>query len=333
MLGTRPTGHPRDAARLDRVRRIFTSPLVAPGLLAAAMAVTLTDARGLVGVLVLLATFAVASRWGRRAGMGVAGGAGAVALVMAPSWKDVSTLGLVLTATAVPLWVALAWVAGVTADERRRMTRETEALLEQLQHRSLHDPLTGLANRKLLLDRLERALQRVERHRTQVAVLFVDVDGFKPINDELGHVAGDGILVEIARRLSAELRASDTAARFGGDEFVVVCEDLHDDAEAFAVAQRMCTALRRPLPVSGGHSAVTASIGITLASSAAQDPRELLAHADQAMYRAKRTGGDRCAVFRMQMPTAHLAPRTGSGAILRPPAPRDGTSERERPVR
>ena len=118
---------------------------------------------------------------------------------------------------------------------------------EQLAHQALHDELTGLPNRRLLLDRLARALKRTERHGMQVAVLFMDIDDFKLINDGLGHQVGDELLVALSARLTRVLRSGDTlVARFGGDEFVVLCEDILDEEDAVRVAERIADALGEP---------------------------------------------------------------------------------------
>jgi diguanylate cyclase (GGDEF)-like protein len=151
-----------------------------------------------------------------------------------------------------------------------------------LTHRALHDPLTGLPNRTLLLDRLEVALRRVERTGSQVAVLFIDLDRFKQVNDTLGHHAGDQLLVETAACLQQSIRASDTAARFGGDEFVVLCDGVTGRVEAEAIATRIHEGLGRSR---GGR--LHASIGIAVAERPDALPEELIREADAAMLAAK----------------------------------------------
>ncbi len=138
---------------------------------------------------------------------------------------------------------------------------ERKVLEERLRYQALHDPLTDLPNRALLLDRLGQALARAARRRKKVAVLFMDLDNFKRVNDSLGHEAGDRLLVEVARRLRGCLRAEDTIARLGGDEFVVLGEDLHDERDAAALAERIAQALRPTLPLDGREVFVTASVG------------------------------------------------------------------------
>ena len=172
-------------------------------------------------------------------------------------------------------------------------------LQEQLRFQAMHDQLTGLANRQLLQYRLTQALNRASRQQRPMAVIFIDLDGFKPINDELGHLVGDGVLEQVAARLLASVRVGDTAARFGGDEFVVLCEDT-DTAAATTVAQRIRTEVRRPLTGSAADFTLTASVGIAvyLASGAPVPlPKVVLAHADAAMYRSKGAGKDRDTVI------------------------------------
>ena len=168
----------------------------------------------------------------------------------------------------------------------------------ELAHQALHDGLTGLPNRVLLLDRVERALGRVERRGATVAVLFLDVDRFKYVNDSLGHEAGDRLLLEVSRRLVAGLRSDDTAARCGGDEFALVCEDIADEAHVVAIAERVCRELGAPFDLDGTGLHPSASIGIALAGPATGTLAEdLLRDAEVAMYRAKERGKARFELF------------------------------------
>jgi diguanylate cyclase (GGDEF)-like protein/PAS domain S-box-containing protein len=172
--------------------------------------------------------------------------------------------------------------------------REAAEALSQL---ALHDPLTGLPNRSLFMDRLGQALRRLDRQDRVLAVLFVDLDRFKVINDRFGHAAGDETLLAVGTRLREVLRPSDTVARLGGDEFVVLCEDLESDGAAVRVAERVLAALDRPI-VCNGHDVVSsASIGIALSGRAGATADALLRDADMAMYRAKETGRHRIEVF------------------------------------
>ena len=161
-------------------------------------------------------------------------------------------------------------------------------------HQAMHDALTGLPNRALFLDRLEHALARAVRTGGEVAVLFLDLDRFKTVNDSLGHAAGDDLLCAVARRIADCMRAADTAARLGGDEFAVLLEDLVGTREAVRVADRITAALEAPIDVAGREVFVGASIGIATGAYGADD---LLRHADVAMYRAKAAGKGRYELF------------------------------------
>ena len=162
-------------------------------------------------------------------------------------------------------------------------------------HQATHDPLTELANRALVLDRIRAALAEAEATGEDLSVLFVDLDGFKRINDSLGHSVGDEVLIRIAERLQGAVRADDVVARIGGDEFVVLCEGL-SDAGTNAIAARMSRAVSEPLPVYGHSVVLTASIGIARARTAVQ-AEDLLRDADVAMYRAKGLGPGRIESF------------------------------------
>jgi len=178
---------------------------------------------------------------------------------------------------------------------------ERERKEEHARHAALHDPLTGLPNRTLALDRLDRSLARARRIGTTVALLLLDLDRFTVLNDSLGHRAGDEVLVALAARLREALRASDTVARIGADEFAVVCEsdgDVHDVVE---VAEQITAAFARPLRLDGGERVFTASIGIAVADSAADTSASMLRDADAAMYRAKRRGPGRYELFDAEM--------------------------------
>ncbi len=164
---------------------------------------------------------------------------------------------------------------------------------ERLRHEALHDPLTGLANRTLLRDRLEHSLARSHRTAGATAVLFIDLDGFKHVNDTRGHAVGDSVLAALAARLKGVVRPGDTIGRIGGDEFVVVCEDVDEDA-AVAVGRRLHDAIREPLNAGGYEHRLSASIGIALGL---EDPDTLLEHADAASYTAKAGGGGGLEVF------------------------------------
>jgi diguanylate cyclase (GGDEF)-like protein/PAS domain S-box-containing protein len=184
-------------------------------------------------------------------------------------------------------------VANVLADAIDRVRTEDET-----RRRGLHDPLTGLPNRTLVLDRIAHALARADRSEGSVAVLFLDVDNFKVVNDSLGHRAGDNLLRQLAARLSDAVRPADTVGRFGGDEFVVLCEDVTDEPMALRIAGRLARVFSEPFSLEGDdvHTA-SASIGVVLRDGAQDDPEELLRDADAAMYRAKERGRSRVELF------------------------------------
>jgi diguanylate cyclase (GGDEF)-like protein len=173
--------------------------------------------------------------------------------------------------------------------------------VEEAVHEALHDSLTGLPNRSLFLDRMRHALARAERAEGPAAVLFCDLDGFKTVNDSLGHRAGDRLLVLVAERLAGCLRPGDTIARIGGDEFAVLLEELREPGDAARAAQRLLDALEAPFEVRDRELYMSASIGIAAGSD---DAETLLRDADLAMYRAKSRGKGRYAVYEPSMHTA-----------------------------
>jgi diguanylate cyclase (GGDEF)-like protein/PAS domain S-box-containing protein len=166
---------------------------------------------------------------------------------------------------------------------------ERRAYREQLAHAALHDPLTGLPNRALFLDRLRNALARSARHRQHVGVFFLDLDRFKRMNDSFGHDGGDALLQAVAERLRSSVRPADTVSRFGGDEFVVLCEEVPDEPRAWELAHRIAASLDVPLDVDGTELFVTASVGVALGRHSTA-PERLVRDADTAMYRAKERG-------------------------------------------
>ena len=158
---------------------------------------------------------------------------------------------------------------------------------QQLAHRALHDVLTGLPNRVLFLDRLTYALAQSDRQDSFVGIFFLDLDGFKGVNDRLGHLAGDALLRSMAGRLLAWVRPGDTVSRFGGDEFTVLVREVEGSSEATDIAERLTEAVRNPVSVEGEEVSLTPSIGVVLGGSD-QKPEDLLERADKAMYSAKR---------------------------------------------
>lgn len=168
-------------------------------------------------------------------------------------------------------------------------------LENDLRRRAFRDPLTKLPNRALFLDRLEHALAQADRRRGSLAILFLDLDDFKVVNDSLGHEAGDQLLISVGRRISTCVRAADTVARLAGDEFTVLLEDLNEGEEATRVAGRILKVLDAPFRLRGREVNVTASIGIACTATSEEEPGGLLRRADEAMYRAKQGGKARYA--------------------------------------
>jgi diguanylate cyclase (GGDEF)-like protein/PAS domain S-box-containing protein len=182
-------------------------------------------------------------------------------------------------------------IANVIADACARQATEDE-----IRHRALHDSLTGLPNRILFLDRLEQALARLRRTNALAAVMFLDLDQFKHVNDSLGHHAGDEILTAVAPRLKQALRPTDTVARFGGDEFGILLEDIASEVVATQAAERIAAVFARPFVLGSAEHFVTASVGIALARGG-ERADELVRDADTAMYRAKEGGRARYELF------------------------------------
>ncbi|MDQ3385116.1 MAG: EAL domain-containing protein, partial [Actinomycetota bacterium] len=234
-------------------------------------------------------------------------------VVAAPGWSDLVIDGEVRALWAAPITRAdgsdALGVAVVHLDHPRHPDEADMRVLHsvadlthiaveagtaeaRLVHQASHDPLTGLPNRILFLDRTAVAMSRLARSTRTVAVIFVDLDRFKTVNDSLGHEVGDRLLIALAQRLEGAMRPSDTVARFGGDEFTILCEDIPDQHEAALIATRVRDALATPVHLEGHDLYVTASIGIAHTSDHSRAPHELVEEADAAMYEAKSAGGD-----------------------------------------
>jgi diguanylate cyclase (GGDEF)-like protein len=195
--------------------------------------------------------------------------------------------------------IAFTWITVL----RHQVDRQTRALREsheRLRHLSEHDALTGLPNLLRLDDRLQTGIERATRFRTCFGVLMVDLDGFKDVNDVFGHHVGDVVLCELAGRMSAAVRATDTVARMGGDEFIVLLPDLHAAEEAAMVAAKIVAAASSPMSAEGTEISVTVSIGVATFPEEGSDAESLLHCADQAMYEAKQNGKNQFQVYRPQ---------------------------------
>jgi diguanylate cyclase (GGDEF)-like protein len=210
---------------------------------------------------------------------------GPILMVYAPDDRTIPVAGLTALISVLVLWRFV------------RTTRQRQRAEDSLTHSALHDPVTGLPNRRLLVDRLRQAIARNRRGGEGLAVLFLDLDRFKQVNDGLGHAAGDLLLGAIGQRLIGAVRPADTVARMGGDEFVIVCEGVRTPADAGRAADRIMDVLSRPFELPEGETFVTASVGISMASRAGMSAEEMLHEADVAMYRAKLSGRDRRAFF------------------------------------
>ena len=181
-------------------------------------------------------------------------------------------------------------VVGIAIGRMSDLDRKVKSYAQRLQHQAFHDPLTGLPNRALFSDRLEHATARTARGAGSLAVLFVDLDDFKRVNDRHGHATGDVLLKSFAKRLQESLRLGDTVARIGGDEFVALLEDLDDLDSARLAASRLAQAVTRPFVIDDQLYKVSASIGVAYCPAGFTRSADLLREADRAMYEAKATG-------------------------------------------
>ncbi len=230
-----------------------------------------------------------------------------------------STGGMSNTALADIIGVATFGLLSVTvvisaldahfAAHSAKLADSLQAANEQLRNLALYDNLTGLPNRMLLEDRVQQALGRAARERGAFALMFVDLDGFKPVNDRYGHGAGDELLTGVARRLSACVRKSDTVARLGGDEFVLLLSEISAPEDAALVGAKVLSELQQPFFIAQAEVGISCSIGVSVYPADGPDAATLLIKADAAMYHAKRGGKNRCRLFAPEM------------ALKPPPAP------------
>lgn len=204
------------------------------------------------------------------------------------------------TFSAALFYRAMSTGGGVLAIED--ITERKQAQSELL-WRANHDPLTGLYNRAALMEQIQRALQRARRYGHRIAVMFLDLDKFKRVNDTLGHAAGDALLVDCSQRIASVMREVDTVSRLGGDEFVLVCENLMTETESRLIANRLVDVISKPFDIGGDVAFVNASIGIALSDGHNTDPDRLLRDADVALYEAKEVTGSAIMVYREAMIT------------------------------
>ncbi len=201
-------------------------------------------------------------------------------------------------------YVSVLYVPHIVAEEVKgfavlvRNATAQKRAEEQLKHQASHDPLTGLPNRSLFAEFAEAVLARAKRKSTRAALMFIDLDDFKEVNDRCGHEAGDDALRTVAMRFSNVVRSSDSLARIGGDEFVVMVEDVDDTQAVVTLANRLISMLDEPIETGDRRSRIGASIGISLYPDHGKDVRSLINYADKAMYSAKREGGNRHGFFR-----------------------------------
>lgn len=209
-------------------------------------------------------------------------------------------LSLILGLSAVVMLLIVGYSLRNTYSRVTNTQNEMEALNDSLHAAAFYDALTHLPNRHLLKDRLKQALALAARSHNEVAVCYLDLDGFKNVNDQFGHAAGDALLVEAAKRLTLSLRQHDTVARIGGDEFVLVISELHTPEDCKILLDRVLTDLSQPVIIEGHLIHITASIGVCMSHTHGVDSGTLIELADKAMYQAKTTGKSRWLIYEAQ---------------------------------
>jgi diguanylate cyclase (GGDEF)-like protein len=256
-----------------------------------------------------------------------------IVVLHTPSWWTAGRIGLVLLATLAITLAGFIWAFVL----RRRVEQQTHELRESRElyrHMAHHDPLTGLATRTLLHDRLQTALNRAQRFHTNVALLMLDLDHFKQINDFYGHGAGDQVLCTTAQRIRAAIRKTDSVSRLGGDEFVVLLNDLASPDQAESIAAKIVSTLSAPARIGDIEVPLSVSIGVCTVCGETLDADVLLRRADAAMYRAKEQGRGCFHVFSNDMEAAPLRTRQPSSPLFPdPPAPADLVSSCEHTLR
>lgn len=203
------------------------------------------------------------------------------------------TATTVIAVTGICLSFSLTLLAWLMATGRARALRLAASMTEELRHVAQHDPLTGLPNRALFSDRVNQELARAKRNDGHFALIFIDLDSFKPVNDNFGHAVGDLLLQQVARRIEATIRGSDTVGRIGGDEFVVLMSSLTGGDAALGLAEKIRQTVRQPYAVDGHELTISSSLGVAIYPDDGTDEPTLTKSADGAMYRAKAGGRDR----------------------------------------
>lgn len=253
--------------------------------------------------------------WAAPAGVILAAAIAAAGAAYGDQPTAMSALSLVAAVTLLPLvvrGVATRVLSSLEAAavERASLVAELEAARrtrEELRDRAYHDDLTGLPNRSLLHDRLGRAIEHSLRQKSQLALLFLDLDDFKAVNDSLGHGLGDRLLVELAARVRSSIRGEDTVARFGGDEFVVLLNQVAGPADTARVAGKILDAVQAPYRLDGHEVKVAVSVGVSVYPGDGTSADELVRRADAAMYRDKQQGAAHGENTAAEVPPAHAA--------------------------
>lgn len=204
--------------------------------------------------------------------------------------RDISSI---IAVTGIGLSLSMALPAWFMINGRARALLLAAEMTEELRHMAQHDSLTGLPNRALFGDRVQNVLAYARRHDRRFAIIFLDLDNFKPINDNYGHSVGDLLLQQVAKRLQDSIRASDTAGRIGGDEFVLLIGELVGPDAAPALAEKIRQEVRRPYSIDGHQLTISCSLGVAIYPNDGTDETALTKRADEAMYRAKESGQDR----------------------------------------